>query len=107
MNDAPPETPDPETPDPDARDPAAERARRRAMRRAARRATRGQEIDTSIPSPCISVCQIENESGECLGCRRTIEEIRDWIIMTAAEKTAVLAKIPERKARAAASSDDR
>ena len=88
-------------------DPTAERARRRAMRRAARRAARGQEIDTTIPSPCISVCQIDNDNGECLGCRRTIEEIRDWIIMTAAEKTAVLGKLPERQARAGPSADDR
>ena len=86
-------------------DRTAERARRRAMRRAARRALRGEEIDTSIASPCISVCQIDNESGECLGCRRTVEEIRDWIIMTAEEKTAVLGKLPGRQARAAPSSD--
>ena len=80
--------------------PAEERAQRRAMRRAARRAARGQAIDTSIPSPCISVCQIDNDSGECLGCRRTLEEIRDWIIMTADEKTAVIETLPARHARA-------
>ena len=102
MSDTPPDDPGSGT-----QDRTAERARRRAMRRAARRAALGQEIDTSIPSPCISVCQIDSETGECLGCRRTIEEIRDWIVMTAPEKTAVLGKLPGRQARAASDSGGR
>ena len=76
-----------------------DRAEDRARRRARRRATLGTQIDTTIPSPCISVCQIDNATGECLGCRRTIEEIRDWIIMTAAEKTAVLDKIANQRTK--------
>lgn len=75
-------------------DPDTERAARRARRRAAL----GRTIDTSIPSPCISVCQIDDTSGECIGCRRTIDEIRDWIVMNADEKTAVLERIAARKA---------
>lgn len=78
-------------------DRQAERARRRATRRAAL----GRQIDTSIASPCISVCQIDDSTGECLGCGRTIDEIRDWIIMTAEQKTKVLSELEQRKARAA------
>lgn len=70
------------------------RAERRARRRAARRA----RIDDSIPSPCIAVCQIDDSNGFCLGCFRSIDEIRDWPIMSAEEKTATLARIAERKA---------
>jgi uncharacterized protein len=55
-------------------------------------------IDTSIPSPCISVCQIDSATDACLGCRRTVDEIRDWIIMTAEEKKAVLARIARQPA---------
>ncbi len=65
----------------------------RAARRARRKAALGRTIDTSVPSPCISVCQIDSAIDECIGCRRTIDEIRDWIIMTAEEKKAVLARI--------------
>lgn len=54
-------------------------------------------FDTSVPSPCISVCQMEEATGLCLGCRRTVDEIRDWIILTPDEKRAVLARIAERK----------
>lgn len=76
----------------------------RSERRARRRAALGRKIDTSVPSPCISVCQIDNATGECLGCRRTIDEIRDWLIMTAEEKNAVLARLARRQT---ATSDDR
>ena len=60
-------------------------------------------FDSSVPSPCISVCRIEDATGLCLGCRRTIDEIRDWIILTPEEKQTVLARIAERKQRLAAS----
>ena len=70
----------------------------RSGRRGRRRAVVRRKFDTSIPSPCISVCQIDNATGACLGCHRTIDEVRDWIIMTAEEKLAVLARIARRPA---------
>lgn len=69
----------------------------RAARRQRRRAARLRNIDTSIPSPCISVCQLDDTTGFCLGCVRNVDEIREWPIMTAEEKTQVLANVAERK----------
>ncbi len=66
-------------------------------RRRRREERRRLLFDTSVPSPCISICRIEEASGLCLGCRRTVEEIRDWIILTPDEKRAVLARIAERE----------
>ncbi len=74
---------------------AEERRSRRERRRARARAGR---FDTTIPSPCISVCQIDDATDCCIGCRRSIDEIRDWPIMTAEEKTAVLEQVAARKA---------
>ena len=72
---------------------------RRQRRREARRArARAGRFDTTIPSPCISVCQIDGVTDCCIGCLRTIDEIRDWPIMTAGEKTAALARIAASKA---------
>ena len=34
----------------------------------------------NIPSPCTKVCRIEH--GYCAGCKRTIDEIREWSIMS-------------------------
>lgn len=38
-------------------------------------------------SPCIQVCKLRD--GVCTGCNRTIEEIRDWSVMTTEEKLKV------------------
>ncbi len=75
-----------------------QRRDRRSDRRNARRRARGRAFDTTIPSPCISVCQVDNATGCCIGCFRSIDEIREWPIMTAEEKTAALARVAERKA---------
>jgi predicted Fe-S protein YdhL (DUF1289 family) len=34
--------------------------------------------DMPIQSPCIDVCKIDGQSGFCVGCLRTREEIREW-----------------------------
>tara|TARA_X000000368_G_C23057758_1_gene724813 strand:+ start:3293 stop:3460 length:168 start_codon:yes stop_codon:yes gene_type:complete len=31
-----------------------------------------------IKSPCISVCSIDEDSGFCVACNRTSEEIEKW-----------------------------
>lgn len=54
-------------------------------------------FDTSVASPCIAVCQIDPASSLCIGCQRHIDEIRDWPIMTAEQKLAVLAALPGRR----------
>jgi hypothetical protein len=49
------------------------------------------------PSPCVSICRLDEAAGWCAGCYRTIDEIRDWIIMTPVERHAVLARVAERR----------
>ena len=71
----------------------------RAARRARRRARARAQLDTSVPSPCITVCQIDPKDDTCIGCRRHIDEIRDWPILSAEEKRAVLALLPGRKSQ--------
>ena len=31
-----------------------------------------------VPSPCISVCRMSEDRSHCLGCFRTLDEIRIW-----------------------------
>lgn len=31
-----------------------------------------------VASPCISVCRIDDASGLCVGCLRTLDEIAAW-----------------------------
>jgi predicted Fe-S protein YdhL (DUF1289 family) len=50
----------------------------------------------SIPSPCIKVCRIEKD-GYCAGCKRTIDEIREWSIISEDEQKKLLFKLAWRK----------
>jgi predicted Fe-S protein YdhL (DUF1289 family) len=68
----------------------------RQRRRELRRALRLRALAEGPPSPCISVCQIDNATGLCLGCRRTIDEIRDWIIMSPEDRQKLLDVLPSR-----------
>ena len=31
-----------------------------------------------VPSPCINICEMDQASGLCRGCLRTIDEIVGW-----------------------------
>ncbi len=49
-----------------------------------------------VPSPCISVCRIDENSGLCIGCYRSITEIIDWGRQTDARKRLVWRQIAVR-----------
>ncbi|KAB2782961.1 DUF1289 domain-containing protein [Brucella anthropi] len=51
---------------------------------------------TTIESPCILVCTIDTETGFCLGCARTLDEIAHWSSMSAEERMAVWALLADR-----------
>ncbi|MEM7206375.1 MAG: DUF1289 domain-containing protein [Pseudomonadota bacterium] len=65
-------------------------------RRQNRRGSRRKEIDHSVPSPCVKVCMFKG-TPFCDGCFRTLDEIREWMIMSREEKLAVLDRIEQRK----------
>ncbi len=35
-------------------------------------------LPTPVPSPCINVCEMAQDTGLCRGCLRTIDEIVAW-----------------------------
>lgn len=49
-----------------------------------------------IKSPCIGVCKY-NQNFVCVGCKRSIEEIKKWSSITNSEKEKILKKIKTRK----------
>lgn len=49
-----------------------------------------------IPSPCVLVCNIDSQTGLCLGCARTLDEIARWSSMSVEQKRQVLALLPAR-----------
>jgi predicted Fe-S protein YdhL (DUF1289 family) len=76
----------------DAFDPDARRRKREQ-----RRAERLRHLASGPASPCISVCQMDDATGWCLGCSRTIDEIREWMIMPPEERQRVLDALPGRR----------
>jgi len=51
-----------------------------------------------IVSPCVSVCVMDAPSGLCLGCKRTLDEISRWVVMSDEQRLAVLDALPGRPA---------
>jgi predicted Fe-S protein YdhL (DUF1289 family) len=52
---------------------------------------------TAVPSPCINVCRMDEATGWCAGCLRTLDEIAAWSTLEDAAKRAVLGTIVQRK----------
>jgi uncharacterized protein len=69
----------------------------RQLAREKRREERRRLLASGPPSPCISVCQIDPKTGWCIGCHRTIDEIRDWIISPPDERQKILDALPARR----------
>ncbi|MBP2311741.1 DUF1289 domain-containing protein [Azospirillum soli] len=52
----------------------------------------------AVPSPCVSVCKLTENRSHCLGCLRTLAEIKAWKGMEPADKRALLAELEVRRA---------
>jgi len=50
-----------------------------------------------VPSPCTSVCRIDDATGLCAGCLRTLDEIAAWSVLDDAQRLAVWDAITARR----------
>jgi predicted Fe-S protein YdhL (DUF1289 family) len=76
------------TPKPQGITPAAQRLLRQARAVMA--------ADGDVPSPCVSVCRMSDETQLCEGCWRNLDEIAIWSRCADDYKKAVWAQLPER-----------
>ena len=51
-----------------------------------------------IPSPCVSVCVMDDRNGFCTGCLRTLDEIATWSVLDNNEKQVVISALALRRA---------
>jgi len=49
-----------------------------------------------LQSPCTRVCTIDQATGLCAGCGRTIDEIARWSQMSDGERQRIMASLPGR-----------
>jgi predicted Fe-S protein YdhL (DUF1289 family) len=51
--------------------------------------------EEAVVSPCNKICRLD-ESGTCIGCRRTIAEIIAWPTLSHQERIRVMERLIER-----------
>ena len=56
-------------------------------------------LPSPVPSPCVSLCKMNRNSGLCEGCLRTLDEIIAWSKADDDFKRAVWAELPGRESR--------
>ena len=44
-------------------------------------------------SPCTKICKIDDASGTCLGCGRTLAQIAAWGSMAEGERRSIMARL--------------
>ena len=57
----------------------------------ARRGKRHRIRWEDIKSPCVKICSLED--GVCIGCGRTQDEIREWVIMTDNQREEIMERL--------------
>lgn len=53
-------------------------------------------MEPKVKSPCVKNCQIDERSGYCMGCLRTIGEITEWMFMSDEDKLKLLDELNKR-----------
>lgn len=51
----------------------------------------------TLASPCNQVCRIDPGTGLCLGCKRRLDEIADWPILSRFDKLKLLEELKMRQ----------
>jgi len=49
-----------------------------------------------VESPCINICVMDEATGWCIGCGRTLDEIARWGGTDQADRDTVMAELPAR-----------
>jgi predicted Fe-S protein YdhL (DUF1289 family) len=50
-----------------------------------------------VPSPCVSICELDERQGQCKGCYRSLQEIAVWAQLHDDDKIAVWRRIEARQ----------
>ena len=54
-------------------------------------------ISFDLPSPCVSVCEIDRQTGYCRGCLRSSREIAGWRDLDHDARLALLETLRDRR----------
>ena len=54
------------------------------------------ERPTRPMSPCLNICTLD-EQNVCMGCRRTVDEIQNWALLSPAEQWQLVEELQGRQ----------
>lgn len=54
-------------------------------------------MSEEVSSPCISVCAVDESTGLCTGCYRTLDEIQGWWQLDNPSKQKIVDKAEQRQ----------
>jgi predicted Fe-S protein YdhL (DUF1289 family) len=54
----------------------------------------------TIASPCIKLCQLDDSGQHCVGCLRTLDELRRWGKASDEEKLAIIERLSQLESQA-------
>ena len=57
-----------------------------------------ETLQEQVQSPCIGVCSMDDSTGLCLGCYRTMDEIQGWWDLDNTQKQVLIALVSAREA---------
>lgn len=60
----------------------------------------------TVQSPCINICVMHPNTGLCVGCYRTLDEIAAWGSLSIQDRQQIVADLPARKANLKQSNRD-
>ena len=63
-------------------------------------------MSDSASSPCISICRLDDDGVYCVGCLRTLDEVRRWPRLDEAGRRLILDRIREAEGSAPAPGSD-
>ena len=58
-------------------------------------------MNQEVASPCIGICAVDDLSGLCVGCYRSMDEISQWWDMNDAERNKVTSQLADRQIESA------
>ena len=58
-------------------------------------------MNQEVNSPCVGICSVDDLSGLCVGCFRTMDEISQWWDMNDAERNKVKSQLADRQIESA------
>ena len=61
-------------------------------------------LTLAVPSPCINVCRMDERTGWCEGCLRSIDEIAQWASFDDTAKRGVWEALAQRREQLSAAS---